>query len=35
MNMVVARKTFLRALLDGDFGNAGRILRMVLGAQRG
>jgi hypothetical protein len=32
MNMIVARKTFFRALFDGDFTNAKRILRMVLGA---
>jgi hypothetical protein len=32
MNMIVARKTFFRALFDGDFTNAGRILRMVFGS---
>ncbi len=35
MNLIVARKTFIRALVDGDFSNAGRILRMVFGARRG
>jgi len=34
MNLTVARKTFLRALIDGDFSNAGRIIRMVLGIQK-
>jgi len=34
MNYTVARKTFVRALLDGDLENAGRIVKMVLGIHR-
>lgn len=35
INMIVARKTFFRALFDGDFATVRRILKMVLAPMAG